>query len=129
MKYAGLTTALTLIWLGFGMSEQAGAMGASPQTLSASCASEGDKTVLPDGFCALFLQRLALAYPDRTVTHQIPGDLRLVVQKLTAGGIIARIDSATGKGEATGMMQRGAPLDQTSLTRFMDGLISDNPLR
>ncbi len=101
-------------------------------TLSADCRADSVKLQLPEDLCALFLERLAAAYPDRTVTLAEtgagPADLRRVVVRAAGGLIAARIER-TGhtSGPTLGAGRRGAPLDRTALARFLDGLIAVMP--
>ncbi|KMK63975.1 hypothetical protein [Puniceibacterium sp. IMCC21224] len=131
MRFRPMFVTLTSLWMIFSGGAGAEAMGNSPRQLTATCGTEGAKTALPDGLCALFLQRLAVAYPDARVTEG--SELRLVVQKLSGVSITARIDTVqadgvTQQGAHRAMMRRGAAPDQAALSQFLDALIGATPL-
>lgn len=111
-----------------GTAAMSSAMGTPPRGLTAQCQSESAKQPLPEGLCALFIDRLAAAYPDRAVRQGDSADLQLVVLRAGSGLLVARLDVAGQSGVARGTGRRGAPLDAAALARFLDALIAATPL-
>lgn len=104
------------------------AMGRAPDPVQVACQATGAKVTVTPTLCALFLQRLAAAYPDRSFTQGEPADLILVVSRNDARGFAARIDLGDTQGAPLATVRRGAPLDDAARALLMDALIAATPL-
>jgi hypothetical protein len=105
----------------------------SLQILKAECVSENSKFPLPEDWCALFAQRLAVAYPTRRIEREGSAGL---IARLYAGHASSRRFEAGLAWIADGHETRHSPLatarmdadlDPSAIERFFDQLIAQSP--
>lgn len=93
-----------------------------------ACLSEGPKTVMPEGLCDLFAERVVAA-TGRTVVQATDGsDLTLVVLSAGTHDMTARIDRPGQVGEARAVARRDAQIDSTARAGLIDSLLALTPL-
>ena len=117
-----------------------GAAGEARPDLSVACRLP-EKAALKEAegaaLCALFLERLALAWPGYALRGlaeaQSGADLVLVVTRSDARTLAARIDLAAEAGQAgragqtLATARRDAPLDRAARAQLFDELIAETP--
>lgn len=125
LRAVGMAMAMAGAMAGAGMAQGTERQGAG---LVVACRNA------PPVLCALFASRVAHLHPGAVAGDADRAALRLVVTAQTPARITARIDrrlpgGGWHEGPAMGTARQDGPLDDDGLTRFLDLLIAQTPLR
>lgn len=114
--------AVMILVAGMGFVPRAGMAGAVTFDCVALTAKSGDA----EPICALFGQRLAAAFPGRSVTRatDADADVVLAVDRAAARSFMARLDwRGRPPGEMRGIARQDADLDDAARSELIDSLL------